>query len=264
MKNLFWNIGKAVFAVFVFLYLQTQVSVLAGVAVALTSSPDTLDDALSLVLNTHIVSLISLISGVLAFLTLWLVWWIQGRNLWHQTHLHCSRAGHVVLSALLGVGVCLLVTVALGLIPWPETWMDAYTEAAGEIADSWSVIGVLATVIVAPVVEELVFRGVAYTSLKEAMPRWAAALLVSAVFGVLHGTAVWFCYTFVLSFVMIFAYEKTKSLWGPIALHMAFNLIGQLPLLGEEPSFIAVVLIAAGGAALTAVSGIVLTVTQEE
>ena len=117
---------------------------------------------------------------------------------------------------------------------------------------------------VAPVVEELVFRGVAYTSLRNVMPRWLAAVLVSAAFGLMHGAVIWFCYTFVLSFAMIFVYEKVKSLWAPIALHMAFNLLGQMPLMGENPSFVGVTLVAAGGIALTAVSGILLVATQEE
>ncbi|MBQ3093939.1 MAG: CPBP family intramembrane metalloprotease [Clostridia bacterium] len=264
MKKTGRAVGKAALAVVIFVYLQAQVSAVYGVITALTNPVHSADEALSLVLSNDTLSWVSLISGVLAALTLWLVWWLQGSNLWAQANVRRIRPTGVVFSATMGVGVCLLVTVAMGLIPWPASWMETYTEMAGEISGGWSVISALATVVVAPVVEELVFRGIAYTSLKSVMPRWLAAVLVSATFGLLHGTAIWFSYTFVLGFVMIFVYEQTKSLWGSIALHAAFNIVGQLPLMAEEPSFVSIVLVAGGGVALTAVSGILLRATQEQ
>lgn len=60
------------------------------------------------------------------------------------------------------------------------------------------------------------------------MPAAAAAILSSLLFGAVHGTVIWFCYTFVFALLLVWFYEKFQSLAANILFHMSFNLTGQV------------------------------------
>lgn len=94
----------------------------------------------------------------------------------------------------------------------------------------------LVTVIVAaPVAEELLIRAVVYPRLRAAMGMWPAAVISSAVFAILHGTAVHLAYTFTLGMLLAIAYELTHRIWVPIAMHLVFNLGVLVPASLVEP-----------------------------
>ena len=97
------------------------------------------------------------------------------------------------------------------------------------------VIGIVAVVLVAPVVEEFIFRGLIMTRLAQAMPGWLAAALSAAIFGLCHGHPVWFAYTFVLGVLFGLMDLRLGSIWPSILAHMVFNGVGQiLDLLPED------------------------------
>lgn len=81
----------------------------------------------------------------------------------------------------------------------------------------------LMAVIVAPLTEELIFRGFAYGIMKRFTDRWFAMLFTAVIFSVFHmhlGTAV---ELFVLGLAFALAYEWTGCLLVPIFMHMLFN-----------------------------------------
>ncbi|MBM3210281.1 CPBP family intramembrane metalloprotease [Candidatus Saccharibacteria bacterium] len=84
-------------------------------------------------------------------------------------------------------------------------------------------IGFIALVIIAPIAEELIFRGYLFAKLRRYLSFWPVALVVSAVFGLLHGQWNVALDTFALSMVMCVFREKTNSLWIPILMHMTKN-----------------------------------------
>lgn len=73
-----------------------------------------------------------------------------------------------------------------------------------------------------PCVEEVLFRLGIFKSLKKHMPLWGALLLSSVLFAVVHGEPLFFAPLIGLGFIFAYSYEKTSSLWVPIALH-SFN-----------------------------------------
>jgi membrane protease YdiL (CAAX protease family) len=93
------------------------------------------------------------------------------------------------------------------------------------------VIAVLA-VLVAPVCEEVFFRGFLYSALRSRLPVPVAALVQSLIFallhtfGTLHGVAVFF-----LGLILTAVYEWRKSLVTPIFVHAGNNLMAVLGLL---------------------------------
>jgi membrane protease YdiL (CAAX protease family) len=88
----------------------------------------------------------------------------------------------------------------------------------------------IALVVLPPLGEEVIFRGILYTGLKSRLRKTTAALIASVLFGLAHAQWNVGADTFVLSLVAIYAYEKHKTLWLPISLHALKNFIAFLAL----------------------------------
>lgn len=94
-------------------------------------------------------------------------------------------------------------------------------------------IGVLA-VLVAPVVEEILFRGILYPTLKRTGHPWLAAIGVSLFFGAFHMNLMSLLPLALFSMVLIFLYERTGNLLAPILAHGTFNLVNFLLLVLKD------------------------------
>ncbi len=81
----------------------------------------------------------------------------------------------------------------------------------------------IAAVLIAPVGEELLFRGFLYPALKSSMGKWGAILLSSLMFGAVHMALVQTLVLSIFGVILCLAYERTKSIWLPILLHALFN-----------------------------------------
>lgn len=81
----------------------------------------------------------------------------------------------------------------------------------------------LVIVVAAPIVEELVFRGYLYGSLRPRLPRWIAAVIVSVLFGMVHWQLNVAIDTFVLSMVVCYMRDKTGAIWSGIVVHAVKN-----------------------------------------
>lgn len=127
---------------------------------------------------------------------------------------------------LLGIALNFATTFILSVIPFPKAWWDEYNAQASAMVETDLWATVVLSVIVAPILEEIVFRGLVHTRLKRCMPMLAAMIVSAWLFGVMHGAMIWFIYASVFGFVLAWVYEKYKSLLAPILLHLGFNLCG--------------------------------------
>jgi membrane protease YdiL (CAAX protease family) len=83
-------------------------------------------------------------------------------------------------------------------------------------------LGVFA-VVIAPVAEEFIFRGVLYPFVKQiGYPRFAW-IGVNFLFALIHMDAAALVPLFVLAIALTWLYEKTGNLLAPIAAHSFFN-----------------------------------------
>jgi hypothetical protein len=91
-------------------------------------------------------------------------------------------------------------------------------------------VQVLLIVVLAPISEEVCFRGMLFGGLREKLPRIAAALISGFIFGGLHGltgiTAV--PPLMIFGFLLALLYEKTGSIVPGILLHMLNNAVALL------------------------------------
>jgi membrane protease YdiL (CAAX protease family) len=92
-------------------------------------------------------------------------------------------------------------------------------------AGNYSGIAILvaAGVLVAPVAEEILFRGFLYGVLKRYLGGIGAALLTAMLFAAIHMNLTSLPGLFVLALGLIFAYERSGSIFVPIGMHALFN-----------------------------------------
>lgn len=78
----------------------------------------------------------------------------------------------------------------------------------------------------APIAEELVFRGMVFSRMKEWMKPWTAIIVSSLVFGIYHGNFVQFLFASIVGIFLAAIYHYTGTLWISILAHVLVNLWG--------------------------------------
>jgi membrane protease YdiL (CAAX protease family) len=117
---------------------------------------------------------------------------------------------------------------ASGFMEWMESLgVEAVQDSVKLLQTSTdpAIIGlmVFAAVVAAPLCEEIVFRGYFYPAAKKFVGPWAAGICSALVFAAAHGSLAALLPLFVFGCVLVFIYEKTGSLWAPVAVHFCFN-----------------------------------------
>jgi membrane protease YdiL (CAAX protease family) len=141
-----------------------------------------------------------------------------------------SRLHTVVLGALLILGMMLLSwAYTTYVVPGQE--LQAATNALIKSVPKTPfnhLILFLAIAVVAPVIEELLFRGYLQSALMHYMQPWQAIGVASAVFGAIHMQPLAFPMLMLLGAAFGYVYYRTGSLKTNIALHMIQNSLAYL------------------------------------
>jgi membrane protease YdiL (CAAX protease family) len=97
-------------------------------------------------------------------------------------------------------------------------------------------LGVVSVVVVAPVAEEIFFRGFLYGGLRGRFGVWVSALISSALFGLAHAAdgLVLVPVLFVVGLGLALLYERRGALGASIAAHAVFNIVGFTLILMER------------------------------
>lgn len=100
------------------------------------------------------------------------------------------------------------------------------------------ILALLSVIVMAPLIEEFLFRGVLQTYLKKRVGLKSALLLSSFLFALFHfslsqgiGNISLIFSLFILGLFLGLLFEKQHSLWAPIGLHMTFNIISAIRIL---------------------------------
>ena len=140
----------------------------------------------------------------------------------------------LMTAALLAAGIVFDVGLAVGGgwlqldSHWTE-WFDSDL-AWGSLASV--AMTVFVTVVLAPVFEELIFRGVLYGSLRARLGVWPSIFISALVFALAHGySTVGFGSVFLSGALWAWSYERTRSLLPGTIAHVANNAAVSITLL---------------------------------
>jgi membrane protease YdiL (CAAX protease family) len=182
-------------------------------------------------------SLGRMLLGVLSFqgAALLLAWrFVREHDLrWVEAFGFRNRAGSAVLFGTLAVIVFFPMGRMLQLLSNTIlTWLhlDPTAQTAVEVLRLASrgpglIAFGLVTIVVVPLAEEMVFRGILYPAIKGyGFPR-LALWGTSALFAAIHFNLAIFLPLLLLALVLTWLYEKTDNLLAPIAAHSLFNAV---------------------------------------
>ncbi len=105
-------------------------------------------------------------------------------------------------------------------------WGCPSTVAAKQFAIVPSVCSIGSLLLLGPLAEEVIFRGILYAVVRTEAGVVAGMLLSSLLFTVLHVSSysvIWLLPVFLGSLTMSLVYERWRSLWLCIGLHSAYN-----------------------------------------
>jgi len=92
----------------------------------------------------------------------------------------------------------------------------------------------IATILVAPFIEETMFRGILYPTVKQTGYPRLALIGTSVLFGAIHANLMTFVPLTVFAMVLVWLYERTDNLLTPILAHSLFNAANFILLMNEE------------------------------
>ena len=108
------------------------------------------------------------------------------------------------------------------------SWLETYEELmemAG-LDENISFLMMIYSVCLAPISEELIFRGVTLRVARRTFPFWIANMIQAVLFGVFHMNMIQGCYAFALGLILGYVCESGGSIYFSILFHFLFNLWG--------------------------------------
>ena len=128
-----------------------------------------------------------------------------------------------------GLGLCIAAGLLLGALAAVANLLSMLASgsptATSGTLDPASTALVAHVMLLAPVAEEVAFRGVIYRHLRQFMAPMGAALASAIIFALMHGNLEQAVWATALGLVAALAYEQTRSLLTPILIHGLFNAV---------------------------------------
>lgn len=181
-------------------------------------------DALAGVNPLDLWALISVAGNGLLFSVLLAYKKMRHRDLFHAArHSVAATLAVLTIPILLLVPGLALVTMTINSIVTKAFPMSSEEVALFEAMQTHAPIALLFACVIAPMLEEMLFRGVILRSFLVQYSRTAAILGSAALFGVAHLNLSQFVTAFIAGVVLGWLYERTRSLWPCILLHAANN-----------------------------------------
>lgn len=154
----------------------------------------------------------------------------------------------ILLFIFLGIGCQFFFTGAMTLIqPLFTDIFSDYAKVIEGLTAGNEIVVLLLTLMIAPVTEELIFRGVTLHLANRQVPFLGANILQAVLFGIYHGNIIQGIYAALLGFLLGAVYYKYKSIFAPILLHMIINASSLITVLIPDRFLSYVILVAAGG-----------------
>lgn len=127
-----------------------------------------------------------------------------------------AMVAYVVLSGI-------VLTISTYILPFVDYNQAQETQFTAISSQFEYILAFVSLVLIAPIAEEVLFRGYLFGKLRNHAPLWVAILITSVLFGIVHFQWNVGIDVFVLSIVLCFLRVWTGSLWSPIFLHMLKN-----------------------------------------
>lgn len=177
----------------------------------------------------------AIVAGIL-FLKFHGISWREAAGGWQPDWARHAFLAATVLVVLLPemFGLKILSELALEKLGWPTDDQAAVQLFLNVKSVGLKIYLVVFAVVIAPLAEELIFRGLIFSGLKQAGWTKTAWLGSSLLFAVVHGNAAVFLPLFVFALGLTWLYQRTEGLFAPVLAHSLFNALNLALLLGAQ------------------------------
>ncbi|MBL9156776.1 MAG: CPBP family intramembrane metalloprotease [Verrucomicrobiales bacterium] len=170
--------------------------------------------------------------GFVGIMTYGLIAWVRNRDVSRLFGLRQLRVANIIVLSIIG-GIFSLLLCGWIVGDFANRYLESLfgeldlQEPVKMLRESESsvhlILAVVMACVAAPIVEEMLFRGYMYGTLRELTHPVFSAVIIGGLFAVVHGNLPALLPLWVFSLLLSFAYEATRCLWVPIGMHAFFN-----------------------------------------
>ena len=178
--------------------------------------------------------------GVMSIATVSLMLWWVGRSSISWASLGFRpiswRLLHILWQAplvLLGARLTQVLFAAIFNLSPPESSVNT---TALEVSTPGAVILLASVIVLVPIWEEVVFRGVVFNALRQRYRLPLSLILASAIFAIAHIAFPIFPYLFMLGLGLCLVYAFHRNTWASIIVHAFVNLVASAAVLSALTS----------------------------
>lgn len=132
--------------------------------------------------------------------------------------------GCLVYILVFGAALCVFGNYIVEALRLTEM-SAAYEEVSRSLYSPTFLIQILASGLLIPVAEELIFRGLVFASLRGRLSFLPAAVLSGLIFGLYHGNLPQGVYAFLIGLALSWLYEVCGTLLAPYLFHVSANIV---------------------------------------
>lgn len=196
---------------------------------------------LALYLSVCLLTLMT-VGPLLPLISVLLGWWILERrgvaalDLWgfrlREWGWYAWRGADLYLLIIIPLSICAALSLSIATLMGIEVAPQPLIQDFLEMEDGSQILQLIVlAVVVAPLWEELVFRGILYPICRGLRDPVFGMLSTAVLFGLVHGHGPSFFPLTFLGFILAYVFEKTGKLGLCIGLHAAFNASTTITLL---------------------------------
>jgi membrane protease YdiL (CAAX protease family) len=167
---------------------------------------------------------------VLTFGIAWLIHVLCKKNFYERLSLNKTTPFLAVTSFIAGLALQIPTSDFISFLEHTGVMSDKiaeYTKSMEAVMTGQSfLLQIIVIGILAPVIEEIIFRGLVFDQLRKNIPLSLALIIQALLFGIAHLNLIQGLYAFLLGLLMGIALIRSRSLILPVAIHLGMNLSG--------------------------------------
>ncbi len=178
-----------------------------------------------------------ILSAIFSYVTYWFVFLMRNLKITKVCNFKKLKLSYIPPALILGVSICFLnssLIAWLGKIEFFKYYIQIYQYQNSWLRETNTILLVLAIAVTAPLIEEIIFRGMIFNELKPIIPAFLIIIIQGLLFGIYHFNIVQFIYGSFLGIMFGLVYYWTQNLWIPIILHFSNNIMAIIAVKQQE------------------------------
>ncbi len=229
MKKIVVAVLFVLLFMFVYMFFQVGISFIYGIVLAIKlifESRGNFDPSVFLDMQTIILEAslyLMLVSVIVSLPIYYIICKLRNQNIFTVCEFNKISFKTTFLTAVLGIATSIFLSCVLSFIPINEFFPE-HNELIYSLMGGHNLFEILlVTGLVAPFIEEVIFRGLILKELKKIMPISLAVVIQAILFGLYHFNPLQIIYASLLGILLGLVAVWTRSIWSSIILHAFIN-----------------------------------------